>query len=110
MLPALTEQPTKKEAQAALQFIDRLLDGFPFVGLSNYAQLLSDPRLRTVYANTIFFTLFAVSFNVGVGLLLAVLINRHMPGPLKYLFRTVYFFPVLVEDYLMLLFVGLELL
>ena len=67
-----------------------------FAGLSNYLQLFSDPRLRTVYANTIFFTVFAVSFNVGVGLLLAVLINRHMPGPLKYLFRTVYFFPVLV--------------
>jgi multiple sugar transport system permease protein len=67
-----------------------------FVGLANYAQLLSDPRLRTVYWNTVFFTLFAVSFNVGVGLLLAVLINRSMPGPLKYLFRTVYFFPVLV--------------
>lgn len=67
-----------------------------FVGLANYANLLSDPRLRVVYANTIFFTVFAVTFNISVGLLLAVLINRHMPASLKYLFRTAYFFPVLV--------------
>ncbi|TME40535.1 MAG: sugar ABC transporter permease [Chloroflexi bacterium] len=67
-----------------------------FVGLENYARLFSDPRLRTVYGNTIFFTVFAVSLNVGIGLLLAVLLNRHIPGPLKYVFRSAYFFPVLV--------------
>ena len=67
-----------------------------FASLSHYIDLIGDPRLRVVYANTIFFTVFAVAFNVGVGLLLAVLINRRMPGPLKYLFRTAYFFPVLV--------------
>lgn len=67
-----------------------------FVGLDNYAQMLADGRLLAVYRNTLLFTVFAVSFNVGVGLLLAVLINRQMPGVLKYLFRTVYFFPVLV--------------
>lgn len=38
----------------------------------------------------------AVTLNVGVGLLLAVLINRHMPSFLRYFFRTAYFFPVLV--------------
>lgn len=67
-----------------------------FIGFENYANLFSDPRLRTVYLNTIFFTVVAVSLNVGVGLLLAVLINRRMPAALKYIFRTVYFFPVLV--------------
>jgi multiple sugar transport system permease protein len=67
-----------------------------FVGFANYLRLFSDPRLRTVYANTIFFTVFAVSLNVGVGLLLAVLINRKMPSSLRYFFRTAYFFPVLV--------------
>jgi multiple sugar transport system permease protein len=66
------------------------------VGLANYTQLLSDPRLRVVYLNTFVFTLFAVTFNVGVGLALAVLINRRMPAILRYLFRTAYFFPTLV--------------
>jgi multiple sugar transport system permease protein len=67
-----------------------------FIGLDNYVRLFTDPRLRTVYGNTIFFTVFAVTFNVGIGLVLAVLLNRHIPGPLKYLFRSAYFFPVLV--------------
>jgi multiple sugar transport system permease protein len=67
-----------------------------FVGVENYVHLFSDPRLRVVYGNTIFFTVFAVSLNVGIGLLLAVLLNRHIPGPLKYVFRSAYFFPVLV--------------
>jgi multiple sugar transport system permease protein len=67
-----------------------------FAGLDNYLALLRDPRLRTVYLNTVFFTVVAVSLNVGVGLLLAVLINRRIPSALRYLFRTTYFFPVLV--------------
>lgn len=67
-----------------------------FVGLENYTNLFSDPRLQKVYLNTVYFTVVAVSLNVGIGLLLAVLINRHMPSFLKYIFRTAYFFPVLV--------------
>lgn len=67
-----------------------------FTGLANYVELLRDTRLRTVYLNTVFFTIVAVSLNVGVGLLLAVLINRRLPPGLRYIFRTAYFFPVLV--------------
>jgi multiple sugar transport system permease protein len=73
-----------------------ILSPASFIGLDNYVRLFTDPRLRTVYGNTIFFTVFAVSLNVGIGLILAVLLNRHIPGPLKYLFRSAYFFPVLV--------------
>ena len=47
-----------------------------FVGLDNYIRLFSDPRLRTVYGNTIFFTVFAVTLNVGLGLLVSV--NRKL--------------------------------
>lgn len=73
-----------------------ILNPAEFVGVQNYVQLFNDPRLRTVYGNTIVFTLFAVFFNIGVGLLLAVLLNRRMPAFLKYIFRAAYFFPVLV--------------
>ncbi|MFN8489636.1 MAG: sugar ABC transporter permease [Caldilineaceae bacterium] len=67
-----------------------------FNGIQNYKDLLTDTRLHIVYWNTIYFTLVAVTLNVGIGLLLAVLINRHMPAFLRYIFRTAYFFPVLV--------------
>jgi multiple sugar transport system permease protein len=67
-----------------------------FIGLDNYAKMLADARLRTVYFNTAFFTLVAVSFNAGIGLLLAVLLNRRMPNLIRNIYRSVYFFPVLI--------------
>jgi multiple sugar transport system permease protein len=73
-----------------------LLGGTEFLGLANYQNMWGDTRLRTVYANTFFFTIFAVIFNVGIGLALAVLLNRRMPNFLKNFFRSVYFFPLLV--------------
>lgn len=65
-------------------------------GLANYARLISDPRLITVYRNTAFFALTSVILTVSLGVLLAVAVNQRLPGPLKYALRTVYFFPVLV--------------
>lgn len=73
-----------------------LFEPAKFIGFENYVNLLVDTRLHKVYWNTIYFTVAAVTLNVGVGLLLAVLINRHMPSFLRYFFRTAYFFPVLV--------------
>ncbi len=67
-----------------------------YIGLDNYAQMLSDTRLRIVYVNTIIFTLFAVFFNAGVGLLLAVMLNRRLPILMRNLYRSVFFFPVLI--------------
>jgi multiple sugar transport system permease protein len=73
-----------------------LLSPPQFVGLENYLNLWKDVRLQKVYLNTVYFTLVAVTLNVGIGLVLAILINRRMPNFLKYIFRTAYFFPVLV--------------
>ena len=73
-----------------------MLSPAEYVGLENYINLLADTRLQKVYLNTIYFTVVAVSLNVGIGLMLAVFINRRMPNSLRYFFRTAYFFPVLV--------------
>lgn len=67
-----------------------------FVGLDNYIRLFSDSRLGAVYVNTIIYVVAAVVLINGIGLLLAVLINQHMPRWLTYVFRSVYFFPSLV--------------
>src|SRR4051812_19362970 len=45
-------------------------------GLANYREILHDVRLHTVYRNTFYFTFVAVAANIGIGLLLAVLLNR----------------------------------
>jgi multiple sugar transport system permease protein len=73
-----------------------VLSGSIFTGLTNYVRLLTDERLRTVYANTFVFTIFAVFFNVSIGLALAVLLNRRLPQLLRNFFRSIYFFPLLI--------------
>jgi multiple sugar transport system permease protein len=73
-----------------------VLAGAEFTGLTNYVRLLSDERLRNVYTNTFVFTIFAVFFNVSIGLALAVLLNRRLPRLLRNFFRSVYFFPLLI--------------
>jgi multiple sugar transport system permease protein len=67
-----------------------------YVGVDNYQRLWEDDRLHTVYRNTFTFSIFAVVLNIALGLLLAVLINRRMPRFLRYIFRSAFFFPVLV--------------
>ena len=73
-----------------------LLRGSTYVGLDNYAQMFADPRLRISYINTIIFTLFAVFFNAGIGLILAVMLNRRLPVLMRNLYRSIFFFPVLI--------------
>jgi multiple sugar transport system permease protein len=65
-------------------------------GLANYAKLFTDAQLHKVYRNTFFFGAAAIILNVSLGLFLAILVNQRLPAFLRYLLRTVYFFPVLV--------------
>jgi multiple sugar transport system permease protein len=67
-----------------------------FVGIENFARLWTDRRLWRVVDNTAFFAAFAVLGNVGLGVILAVLLNRRMPAFLRYVLRSAYFFPSLV--------------
>ncbi|MCY3833716.1 MAG: sugar ABC transporter permease [Chloroflexi bacterium] len=73
-----------------------LLRGSTYIGLENYVQMFADARLRIAYVNTIIFTLFAVFFNAGIGLLLAVMLNRRLPILMRNLYRSIFFFPVLI--------------
>jgi multiple sugar transport system permease protein len=66
------------------------------VGFSNYARLMSDARVAVVYKNTTLFAVTAVVLTVCIGTLLGVAVNRRLPGFLKHILRTAYFFPVLV--------------
>jgi multiple sugar transport system permease protein len=67
-----------------------------FVGLSNYQRMLADPRLLTTYGNTVIYVIAAVVLMNVLGLGLAVLLNRKLPGVLRNLLRSAYFFPSLV--------------
>ncbi|TCT33069.1 carbohydrate ABC transporter permease [Martelella mediterranea] len=73
-----------------------LLSPPEFAGLGNFAWALEDDRLAQVLKNTGFFAVFAVLGNVGLGVVLAVLLNRNLPAALRYVYRAAYFFPSLV--------------
>lgn len=77
--------------------VDRLTLATTFVGWANFDWVLTDPRFWKTFGNTFYFIALAVVGNVGLGLGLAVLLDRNIPGPLLYLFRLAYFLPVLVS-------------
>ncbi|WP_419665228.1 carbohydrate ABC transporter permease [Streptomyces sp. 2-1] len=66
-----------------------------FVGTDNYAALANDPQLPSVLGATAVFCVGVVILNIGLGLLLAVLLNRRFRGAT--FFRTLFFSPVVVS-------------
>ncbi|SDR48440.1 sugar ABC transporter permease [Pseudovibrio sp. Tun.PSC04-5.I4] len=67
-----------------------------WVGLENYQRFFSEDRSLQIVKNTFFFTFFAVTLNVSVGLILALALNRAMPVVLLYFFRLAFFLPVII--------------
>jgi multiple sugar transport system permease protein len=70
--------------------------GSRWVGFDNFVRFFTDDRSLQIFWNTLRFTVFAVTGNVAVGLLLALGLNRRMPSLLLYLFRLAYFLPVII--------------
>jgi glucose/mannose transport system permease protein len=66
-----------------------------FIGLENYTDLFTGlryERFRTDMVNTVFFTVIFITTCLGVGLLLAVLLDQRVVG--ESVFRTIYLFPM----------------
>lgn len=73
-------------------------DGFgvgTFVGLDNYARLVSDPRFWRATANTALFTLLVTPLSMALGLGAAVLLNSVLPA--RGVFRSVLVLPMAVS-------------
>jgi multiple sugar transport system permease protein len=64
----------------------------PFVGLENYADILDDERFHRAVVNTVYFTGGSVPVTMGIGLLVAMLLNQPLRG--RGLFRAMFFLPV----------------
>jgi multiple sugar transport system permease protein len=64
----------------------------PFVGLKNYGRMANDEDFRQSVINTAYYTGATVPLTMGVGLLIALLLNQPIRG--RGLFRTLYFLPV----------------
>lgn len=73
-----------------------LITPFKWVGLHNYEALLSDPDFSTVMLNTLKFISFIAPMHIVLGLLLAVGVHAVVNKFAKGLFRTVFYFPLVV--------------
>ncbi len=69
-----------------------------FVGFENILAIFKDPRLGNSYLVTLRFVVMACVANNILGILLAMGVNRAMPGIIRYLLRTALFFPVLTTS------------
>ena len=65
-----------------------------FVGLANYPPLASDPLVRAGISNTVIFALVAVTGQLILGFLLAVLVSTITRG--KVFFRALFILPILI--------------
>jgi multiple sugar transport system permease protein len=69
---------------------------FPMIGLGNYTEALTDPLTIKSLKNTVIYTIGAVPVGMSLGLLLALIMNQD-GLPLRTLFRTAYFIPVVTS-------------
>jgi multiple sugar transport system permease protein len=64
----------------------------PFVGLDNYRRLLGDERFDGAIFNTLYYTAVSVPLTMGLGLLIALLLNNQIRA--RGFFRTLFYLPV----------------
>src|SRR5215203_3771584 len=64
----------------------------PFVGLDNYSRLLGDEKFGGAIVNTLYFTAASVPLTMGLGLLIALLLNNQIRA--RGFFRTLFYLPV----------------
>lgn len=72
-----------------------IIAGGHFVGGANYSTMVHQSLFWTSLKNTLIFTIGTVPTSMAFGLLLAVLLNRRLPG--VGLIRSLYFLPVVVS-------------
>ena len=69
-----------------------------FVGLENYEWIVGDSKFQTAVFFTIFYTVVASTIKFGIGLYLALLLNKHLP--FKAIVRAVVLIPFIVPTVL----------
>jgi glucose/mannose transport system permease protein len=73
-----------------------LIPSYNFVGLQNFADLiLDDRRFHIGVRNTVVFSVIFLGGAIVIGLILAIMLDRKLPG--ENLFRSIYLFPMAVS-------------
>ena len=69
--------------------------GKTFIGTNNYKELLEDIIIKTAVKNTLIMMMLTVIFEVGFAVVLALLVDS--VGKTQKIYRTVFFFPVVIS-------------
>jgi multiple sugar transport system permease protein len=87
--------PMGLEFWASLHSGQPLIGESRFAGLDNYAAALGDARVRQSLFVTLAFAFGVTAASIAIGLVLAVLLNRPMPG--RAAIRAIIFFPYIIS-------------
>jgi raffinose/stachyose/melibiose transport system permease protein len=68
-----------------------------FVGLENYSKAFADPVFWTAFRNNVAYAVVSLVFQVGLGLVLAAVLDQFVTGRLQAFFRSVYFLPATIS-------------
>jgi raffinose/stachyose/melibiose transport system permease protein len=68
-----------------------------FVSIENYARLFKDPIFYTVLKNNLFYAVISVILQVGLGLVIAAILEDKVFRRFSTFFRTTFFIPVLIS-------------
>ena len=103
MLPALTLLTAFVFLPIVLNFIYALFrwssfsTQWDFVGLANFARLLSDETVWVAFKNNLWYAVISLVFQVGGSMLLAALLEEKWMRRSQPFFRTVYFLPSMIS-------------
>ncbi|MEU6918689.1 carbohydrate ABC transporter permease [Streptomyces olindensis] len=74
-----------------------VIDSPSYAGLANYGEVFGDETVLVSFRNTLVFMVFAVALQLLVALVLALAVNGRMPVWLRSVFRSAFFFPLVLS-------------
>jgi multiple sugar transport system permease protein len=74
-----------------------VIDSPSYAGLSNYGEVFGDSTVLVSFRNTLVFMVFAVALQLLIALALALTLNGRMPVWLRSVFRSAFFFPLVLS-------------
>ncbi|MDT9695204.1 sugar ABC transporter permease [Streptomyces sp. P17] len=75
-----------------------VIDDPSFAGAANYREVFSDSTDLVSFRNTLVFMVFAVALQLLIALVLALAVNGRMPVWLRSVFRSAFFFPLVLSS------------
>lgn len=77
------------------------IDNWSIIGLQQYLKVFSEPRFYEILGKTLIWTVANIFFHVTIGVALALMLNRDLPG--KSVFRTLLILPWAIPQYIVAL-------